>query len=233
MRAVHPAVPVGELAHVDFLDAEFLDAHAGQHDVRDGIERPDLVEADGFHRRAVDFRLGFCDAAKNAQRVFLDEVREVTRLQQRADFDVGAAMGMLAAVIVLMFMGVLMLMFMLMLVGVLMFMFMPVFVGMLMLMLMGVGMNLAVLIGVLVLFVGVRAARVDAEFHSLDVLALLALEVHVKIPDVQLGKLPLERGRLHSQVAERADGHVAADARKAVEKENSHRAIRPPRAALP
>ena len=136
-------------------------------------------------------------------------------------------MGMLTPM--LMFMGVVMLMLVLMLVGVLMF----VFVGMLMLVLMGVGMNLAVLIRVLVLFVGVRAARVDAEFHSLDVLALLALEVHVEVPDIQLGKLPLERGRLHSQVAERADGHVAADARETVEKENSHRAIRPPRAALP
>ncbi len=120
-------------------------------------------------------------------------------------------MGMLVAVIVFMFMGVLMPVFMGMMgmMGVLMRVL--VFMRVLVLMLLGMGVNLAVLIGVLVLCVGVRAARVDAEFHAFDVLALLALEVHVEVSDVQLGKLPLERRGLHSQVAERANGHVTAD----------------------
>ena len=76
---------------------------------------------------------------------------------------------------------------------------------------------------VLVLIVGVRRALVDPEFHPFDILPLGALEVHVEIAEVHLGEFPLESGRLHSEVAESAHGHVATDAGKTVEKENLHR----------
>ena len=133
-------------------------------------------------------------------------------------------MRMLVLVLMPVFMGMM---------GVLVFMRVSMLMLMLMLVLVSMRMNLSVLVGIFVLIVGVRAPRVDAEFYSLDVLALLALEVHVKIPDIQFGKLPLEGRGLHSQVAERADGHVAADTRKTVEKKDSHREIRTPQASLP
>ena len=187
-------------------------------------------------RRAVDFRLRFRDAAKDAQGVFLDEVREVARLQQGADFDVGTPVGIGVVVVVLgvVVVVVLRVVVVIMSVG----MSLPgVSVLMLklmfMLVLMCVSVNLTMLVGVFVLIVGMNTARVDAELHSLNVLALFALEVHVEVSDVQLGELPLEGRGLHSQVAERADGHVAADAGETIEKENSHRRIRLPRAAPP
>ncbi len=77
-------------------------------------------------------------------------------------------------------------------------------------------------IPVVMLIVGVRRALVDAELHALDAVALLALEVHVEVADVHLRELPLERGGLHTEVAKSADGHVAADAGKTVEKEDLH-----------
>lgn len=58
----------------------------------------------------------------------------------------------------------------------------------------------------------------DAEFHPFHALATLPLEVHVKITDLQLRELPLERGWLHSEIAQGTDSHVATDAGKAVEK---------------
>jgi hypothetical protein len=95
-------------------------------------------------------------------------------------------------------------------------MFMPVLVRVLIFMAVMM-MLVVVLVLVLVLFVGVRRALVDTEFHAFDVLALLALEVHVKVADVELGEFPLERGGFHAEVGERADGHVAADSADAVE----------------
>src|SRR3954470_6807428 len=74
----------------------------------------------------------------------------------------------------------------------------------------------------LVLLMRMRRALVNAELHPLDPLSLLPFEVHVEIADVHLRELPLERGRLHAEVAQSANGHVAADAGKTVEKEDLH-----------
>ena len=57
-----------------FSTPQFLQADAGQRDVRDGVQRADLVETDGFDGGAVDFGLGDGDAMENAQRVPLDEI---------------------------------------------------------------------------------------------------------------------------------------------------------------
>lgn len=78
------------------------------------------------------------------------------------------------------------------------------------------GVRVRVPVTFLVLFMRVHRAFVDAEFDSLDVLPLLALEVHVEIAKFELGKLPLQRARLHPEVAQRPHGHVAADAGGAI-----------------
>ena len=72
--------------------------------------------------------------------------------------------------------------------------------------------------------VRVRGSFVDAKLDSLDLLLLLAREVHVEIADVELRQFPLEGAWFHAEVGERADGHVAADAGKTIEKENTHAA---------
>ena len=73
-------------------------------------------------------------------------------------------------------------------------------------------MNLPVLIGFLVLIVRVGRSGVDAELDPLDPLLLTTLEVHVKVAEIKLRQLPLERRRLDPQVAQRPNGHIAADA---------------------
>ena len=71
-----------------------------------------------------------------------------------------------------------------------------------------------------------RRAAVDVEFHTLDVLPLCAIVVHVEVADVQLAQLPFERAGFHAEINERADHHVAADAGDAVEEEGFHGKLR-------
>jgi hypothetical protein len=219
VRAVDQAGAFVEARDEYFFDAERLDASAREHDVGDGIERADFVERDFFRRDAVDFSLGNRDALENGERVFFYKIGEVAFLDERADFRVVASVFVM---MVLVFVVVLVLVFVFIVIvtaaffAVLVMMFMPVLVRVLMFMAVMM-MLLVVLVFVLVLFVRVRRALVDTEFYALDILALLALEVHVKVADVELGEFPLERGGFHAEVGERADGHVAADAADAVE----------------
>ena len=74
----------------------------------------------------------------------------------------------------------------------------------------------------LIVLVSVRGSFMDAKFDSLDSFALLALEVHVKIAQRELGKFPLESGRLDAEIDERTDRHIAADARCAIEEKDFH-----------
>ena len=101
-------------------------------------------------------------------------------------------------------------------------MFMSMIMFMLIMVMRGVRVRLAMLVRGFVLFVCVRRSGMDAKFHAVDVLPLATLEVHVKISDFHLGQFPLESGRLDTQVAQRANGHVAADAGETVQEENAH-----------
>jgi hypothetical protein len=62
----------------------------------------------------------------------------------------------------------------------------------------------------------------DAKLHAFDFAAGFPLEVHVKMPQIQLGELPLQGGGFYSQVAQGAHGHVSADTRKTVKIEGFH-----------
>jgi hypothetical protein len=81
---------------------------------------------------------------------------------------------------------------------------------------------LVIVIAGFILVVRVRRALVDAKLHALDVLPLLPVEVHVEVADIELRQLPFERGRLDAEIDERANGHIAGDAGKAVEEESLH-----------
>lgn len=81
---------------------------------------------------------------------------------------------------------------------------------------------LAMLALLLVPVVRVGRAFVDAEFHTLHLLPLLAVEVHVEIAEIELRELPFESGRLDTEVDEGAHGHVAGDPGKTVEEEDFH-----------
>ena len=74
-------------------------------------------------------------------------------------------------------------------------------VVMVMFLLVGRCMHLPVLVGFFVLIVRMDRPGMNAKLHPGHVLALATLEMHVEVTDLQFGQLPLERGRLHSQVA--------------------------------
>ena len=157
-----------------------------------------------------------------------------------AGFDEGADLRMAAAVVVIMVvplvtvaMGIVrVFVLMLMRVGLALVrvlgvgMFVFVSVGLMFL----VGMSvfvltvIAALVAVVVCIFGVlvRRALVNAKLHAFHTLPLPSLKVHVKIPDRELRELPFERGRLDAKIDERADGHVAADAGRTIEKEDFH-----------
>jgi hypothetical protein len=101
----------------------------------------------------------------------------------------------------------------------------PVSVSMFVMMMLMRPMSMSVLVAMfmLVLLVRMDRACVDAEFRALHLLPFGTVEVHVKIADIELGKLPFECRGLYAQVAQRADRHVAADAREAIEEEDLHR----------
>ena len=116
-----------------------------------------------------------------------------------------------------MLVSVLMLMFMIMRFLVVMMMFVLMLVLMLVLKLMP-----AAVFVTLILVVGMGRALVNAEFHAFDVLPFFPFEVHVKGADLELGEFPLQSGWFHAEIDEGADGHVAANAGDAIEKENAH-----------
>jgi hypothetical protein len=155
-----------------------------------------LVARDLFHRYSVDLALRAAEASEDAERVLLYERGEIACLDEPGDL--GKAAAMLVIVFVLVRMGVFMAGFFLMFVG--LFMLLVVVrvvvvadgaIGMHM----GVGVLVAVVmrrVFVFVLLVRVGGALVDAEANPLNLLPLLPLEVHVKVADLDFGKLPLE-----------------------------------------
>jgi hypothetical protein len=76
---------------------------------------------------------------------------------------------------------------------------------------------------VLVLLMLVNRSLVNTELGAFDVHSFGAFEMHVELAEFEFGELPFERRRFHAEVAEGADGHIAADAGKTVEKEDFHR----------
>ena len=75
---------------------------------------------------------------------------------------------------------------------------------------------------VFVLVVPVHCAFVNGEFHTFNLLPFLSIEVQVKITQGEFRELPLQGGRFHAEVDQRANHHVAADSRDAVEKKRAH-----------
>jgi len=113
------------------------------------------------------------------------------------------SMGMSVFVLMFMRVGVSM--------SVIVIVFMTVVVVVIVVMMMAVPMVMLILIRCM------GRAFVNRKLHAFDFLPFRAVEVHVKVADIQLRKLPLERRGLHAEVDQGADGHVAADAGNAVE----------------
>jgi hypothetical protein len=84
---------------------------------------------------------------------------------------------------------------------------------------MGVGlMRMPVRVTIMLMLAGfaVSCALVNTELHAFDFRTFFTFKMHVKFAQIQLGKLPLQRRGFHSQIAQRADCHVAAYSRKTI-----------------
>ena len=75
---------------------------------------------------------------------------------------------------------------------------------------------------VVVLFRLVDRALVDREPDTFDFLPLGPVEVHVEFADRKLRKLPLESGWSDTEINQRANSHVAADAAEDIEIDRIH-----------
>ena len=164
------------------------------------------MEGDLFRRLAVDFSLGDRHALEDGKGVRFDKGAQVAGLKERTDFGMGATVRRILPV--------------------------RVPVGMMM-GVAGISMRVAsfVFFGVMpvpaasarrILIVPMGRPFMNAKSNAFDGLALLALEVHVEIAQVELGEFPLKGGRFDAEIAKRPNGHIAADAGNAVEKENTH-----------
>jgi len=216
VSALNPAASLVQRRDEHLFDFQCLDAHAGADDIRDGIERAYLVESYLLGRLAVNRALRDGQSAENTERMGFDECRQVALLDQGADLAEGPPMGMsvLMFVLVIVTMTALVAVFM-----VLMRVVVMMFLRMLMLHSFMVMVRRVV---VLILLVGVGGASVNAEFHPFNSLSGTAFEMHVEIPDVQFGEFPLKGGGINAEIAQSANGHVAADARETVKIENAH-----------
>lgn len=203
-----------------------FDADAGTNNIGDGIERANFVKSNFLGRFAVDFSLGNGNPLENGEGVRFDKRAQIARFDEAADFSMAAPVGM---GVVLMFMMLLFTVLVIVVMAVMVSMMMPVlvfgfvpFVVVDMMMLMPVLVAISAATARFILIVAVGCPLVDAEFDASNGLPLLALEVHVEIAQSQLGEFPFEGGGLDAEVAQRANGHVAADAGYAVEKKDAH-----------
>lgn len=244
MRAMHRAVAVLQRAAHHALHAEGLDAHAGEDDVGDAVERADFVKMNILRAHAVDLSFRHGDAVENRQRALLHAVAQIARGDQFLDFLMRPTVRVIVVVIMNMrvFVAVSVIVVMvvvtatllvLMLVG--MAVRVPVLMAVIVVMIMvaaprlvlvlvGMTVRMPVLIGVGVFVLVLVLVTVSAvsrlmhvELHALDILPLRAVEVHVQIAEVQLADFPFQRAGLHAEVDECADHHVAADSGNAVE----------------
>ena len=124
------------------------------------------------------------------------------------------AVGRLVAMVVIAPFAVLMLM-------VVMLVLVTVRMPMLVSMPMGFPMTVLMFVPVIAMLAVGRAA-VDVEFYALDLFPLGAVVVHVEVAEPEFAQLPFHGAGLHAEVDERADHHVAANARDAVEIESFH-----------
>jgi len=98
-----------------------------------------------------------------------------------------------------------------------------VFVLMVMIVIMVAGLAMGMIMGVrFILLVRVGGPFMYPKFNPDHVFASLPLKMHVKISEVHFGEFPFKGGGRDTQVGERANGHVAADARKTIEIKNFH-----------
>ncbi len=85
MFALNPTPALFQFGHVDGFHSESFQPDARAHDVRDGVERTNLMEVDQIRRGAVNLCFGDGDSLKDGEGVFFDELRKFTGLDEFAN----------------------------------------------------------------------------------------------------------------------------------------------------
>ncbi len=209
MRAFDGSVALIELGDKYLFNSQRFHADTCADNIRNGIQRADLVKLDIFRGLTVDLSLGHSDPLKDAERVFFDKGRKLTGLNQSANSAMGHPVRVRVAVVM----------------GVVVRISVSVRVAVVIMSMRSIGsiMSMLVLMRVRVRGFAVDGPGMNPELDPFHALAMGPLKVHVKIADLQLGKFPLEGGWFHAQIAEGTDSHIAANARgRAVKEENAH-----------
>jgi hypothetical protein len=93
MRTLDGAAAIVQCRYEDLLHPERLETHASANDIRNGIERADLVESDILRRLAVNLSFGDGDPPEDRERVLSNEWRELAVFDHLANLTMTAAMG--------------------------------------------------------------------------------------------------------------------------------------------
>ena len=219
VRALNPTPSLLQFGDINGLDSQSLNSNAGAHNIRDRIQSTHLMEMNLLRSRAMNFGLSHRDPLENGRRPLLHERRKLALENQFPNLRVTAGglvvMRVVVRVVVRVFMRVFMRVFlrvfMRVVVRVVVRVFMRVVVRVVVRGVVRVVVRVVVIAG---LHVG--RSGVDAKLDPFNFSAFLPLKMHVKVAQIQLGKLPFQSGRLHSKITEGSNGHVATNARKAV-----------------
>src|SRR5262249_11769179 len=185
----------------------------------------DLMEMHLFRRQAMDLPFRDCDSLKNGDCLLLYPVRKRAVRNQLPDFCESAVLGVgmrggsrvgMAFMLMSVFVAVPVFMLMLMLMVMVMFVTMSMAMSVLMMMIM---VMLSVFMVVVMLrFVAMRmpmsvvSLQVHIKFHAFDAPFHPPPDMQMVAIHRQLAQLALQLRRIHSQVQQRPDEHVAADA---------------------
>lgn len=214
---VDGAVALGERLDHDIPNTQVIEADGDRADVDDGVDGAHLVEHDGVRRFAVSLGLSGGERGKDGERTTLGAIAQLRVVDNLGDVGQGTVVMVVVTVVVV---GVLM--------RVLVAVDMLVLVMMLMLT-MVVMVVMSMLMRVLgVCFVAIEPCHIVVVVLELlcqlniEVAGVNAVLVHArdgnrKAVDRQCGELLAQVLLVCAQVEQGGDGHIAADARGAVD----------------
>jgi hypothetical protein len=213
MGALNPAAAFDHPARKHPRFAEHLQGEARADDIDNGINRAHFMKVHLLGWLPVDFPFGDSDALENCDCFFFDPAGERTAQEDLLYFGKRAAMGVLVRMFVVVFVWIVVSMrvFVFMLVRVMMFVLMMPFVPMLVRMLMFLTMLMLVI-----------RFEVHIKFRSFDPAAGLPRDMQVEFVQAQFIQLPAQVIEGHSEIEERAEEHIAADAAKDIQVKGFH-----------
>ena len=216
MGAVDGTVTLGERLNHDVFDAQVVEADGDRADIDDGVDGAHLVEHDGLGRFAVCLGLGGSQRGKDGESAALGTATQLRAVDDGGDVcqrTVVMVVGVMVALVAMTLMVVLVAVVVLDMVVMMVLML----VHMLMVMLVLDSSLITVEPGHIVIVVLEFLCQLDVEIAGVDAMLVCARDGNRKAADRQRGKLFAQVLLAGAQVEQSRDGHIAADARGAVD----------------